>query len=63
MEEKITKEDLLKEMDFVSERMASLSDLIRYFAGFDENMFRRSVELKGASKILAEWADYLDEKE
>ena len=63
MEEKITKEDLLKEMDFVSERMASLSDLMRYFAVFDKDMIRKSVELKGASFILAEWADFLDEKE
>ena len=50
-------------MDFVSERMASLSDLMRYFAGIDKEMNSKADQLKCASVILAEWADYLDEKE
>jgi hypothetical protein len=61
MEEKITKEDLLKEMDFVSERMASLSDLMRYFGGFSKGMNSKADQLKSASAILANWADFLDE--
>ena len=62
MKTDLTKEDLLREIDFVSERMASLSDLMRYFAGFDREMNDKAYQLKGASVILAEWADHLDEK-
>ena len=62
-EKQISKEDLLKEMDFVSERMANLSELMKYFAGFDKEMNDKANQLKGASIVLAEWTDYLDEKE
>ena len=58
----MTKEELIAEMDEVSEKMHNLSVSMQYCAGFDNEMIEKSQQLKGASSMLAEWAEYLQER-
>ncbi len=54
-----SKADIIKELRYLSARMISCGVNMNYYGGYHE-ISRHGIELVGAGKIAAEWADRWD---
>lgn len=60
MTELTPKEELMEQMRYLSVEMKATSEMMEYYAGFNEDILQHANELHGASDILDTWINGID---